>query len=415
MLAVAAAVTACTKEGSSSLPSVSFASAIPVTADGAATFTVSVENYTGTDAVTVPVEFSGDAQKDVDYTVSAEAFVIGGASPVTTITVTPLVYGSDKKVTVTIVPPAGFAAGKYVSSTFTLSDRLGRFTFINSTATMTSKVTVSANIYDDSDNRLTLQNGDEIPVTVNTEQSTAVEGVNFKFADDKKAVVFPAGSNTGTVTLEFMGDAVDEEANTIVLDFVSSNGKYGSGQYVEVTITIIGPIWNSLDGKWQINELITTKDYMTETWWIDDPTQLDGFPVFNENDMFVINTSTDTFTPMFESEFKNYFIGESHMTAEEEYSLRTGMSESAELQLFNLDNTNRNFSATSESSDKNSYIGLRLITDDETNEQLLDMYLIDCHPTDFLTIFDEYFCYNDNRPVLTMTGCFIQATFKKVE
>lgn len=414
MLAVTAAVTACTKEGSSSLPSVSFASAIPVTADGAATFTVSVENYAGTDAVTVPVEFSGDAQKGVDYTVSADAFVIGGASPVTTITVTPLVYGSDKKVTVTIVPPDGFAAGKYVSSTITLSDRLGRFTFINSTATMTSKVTVSANIYDDSDNRLTLQNGDEIPVTVNTEKSTAVEGVNFKFADDKKAIVFPKGSNTGTVTLEFMGDAVDDAANTIVLDFDSSNGKYGSGQYVEVTITIIGPIWNSLDGKWQINELITTKEYMIGMWGIDD-TQLNGFPVFNENDMFVINTSTDTFTPMFESEFKNYFIGESHMTAEEEYSLHIDAVETADLQLFNLDNTNRNFSATSESSDKNSYIGLRFITDDETDEQLLDVYLIDYHPTDFLTIFDEYYFYNDSRPVLTMSSTFIQATFKKVE
>lgn len=416
VLAALAIVTACQKEISENAPSVSFASAIPVTVDGTATLTLAVENYTGTEAVTVPVEFGGEAVLGEDYEVSAEAFVIGGASPVTTITVTPLVYGTDKSVTATILPPDGFVAGRYASTAFSLSDQLGRFSFTSNTAAMTSSVTISARIYDDNDNVLRLQNGDEIEVSVNTEKSTAVEGVNFEFADGKKAVVFSPEEQMGYITLNIVGE-VNDEANTIVLDFVTSNSKYGAGQYTEVTITIIGPLWNDLNGTWKINELLTTKETMTETWYIEDPAQLNGFPEFNEDDMFTVDIASEKFIPSFQSDFKNFFIGESKIAAAGEYSLRVGMyGETAELQLFDLNNVNRDFSAaTAGEPGESAYVGMRFITEEETGEQLLDLYLIDYHSTDFLTIFEEYYCYNEERPVLTMSGCYIQATFKKVE
>ena len=83
---------ACTKEGGVKTPSVSFETALPLTVDGASVLSIKVSDYSGSEAVTVPVTLAGDAEKDKDYTVSAEAFVIGGSEPVTSITVTPVVY-----------------------------------------------------------------------------------------------------------------------------------------------------------------------------------------------------------------------------------------------------------------------------------------------------------------------------------
>ena len=122
---------------------------------------------------------------------------------------------------------------------------------------------------------------------------------------------------------------------------------------------------------------------------------------------------SSTFVPAFQSEFKNYFIGESNIEAGDEYTLKG--SESIDLQLLWLDNTNRNFSAISQSEDKESAIGVRMIEDEETGDPLLDLYLIDYRATDFFTDFEEFYMYNDEKPMATMSGTYFNATFKQVE
>lgn len=415
VLAALAIVTACQKEATENAPSVSFASAIPVTVDGTATLTLAVENYTGAEAVTVPVEFGGEAVLGEDYEVSAEAFVIGGASPVTTITVTPLVYGTDKSVTAKILPPDGFVAGRYASTAFSLSDQLGRFSFTSNTAAMTSSVTISARIYDDNDNVLRLQNGDEIEVAVNTEKSTAVEGVNFEFADDKKAVVFPAESNTGSVTLNFIGE-VDENANKIYLVFTPTT-KYGEGQYIEVEITIIGSAWDKLDGTWKIKEFITDKEYMmNDSGMYYSEEDMEGYPEFNENDAVTFDLENGIFSPAFQSAFKNYFIGDSVMVPGDELEMpleNVFNPEKAVLLLIDLDNVNRYFTAGETSADTHGYIGVRFITDEETQEELLDFYVLDYNPKSFFSNYDWMF--GTDKPTAASPGMFLRVTFAKAE
>lgn len=413
VLAALAIVTACQKEVAENAPSVSFASAIPVTVDGTATLTLAVENYTGVEAVTVPVEFGGEAVLGEDYEVSAEAFVIGGASPVTTITVTPLVYGTDKSVTAKILPPDGFVAGRYVSTAFSLSDQLGRFSFTSNTAAMTSSVTVSAHIFDDSDQWVRFQNGDEIAVSVDTEKSTAVEGVNFEFADDKKAVVFPAESNTGSVTLNFIGE-VDENANKIYLVFTPTT-KYGEGQYIEVEITIIGSAWDKLDGTWKIKEFITDKDYMINDAYYSEE-DLEGYPEFNENDAVTFDLENGIFSPAFQSAFQNYFIGDSVMVPGDEMEVpleNVYNPEKAVLLLIDLDNVNRYFTAGETSADTHGYIGVRFITDEETQEELLDFYVLDYNPKSFFSNYDWMF--GTDKPTAPYPGLFLRVTFTKAE
>ena len=302
---------ACQKEGTSDSPTVSFAFSVPTNVDGKSVLTLSVENYTGTDAITIPIEFSGDAVKDVDFTVEPEAFVIGGTSPVTTVTITPIDYTSEKSVTASIQAPEGFVAGRYMQSTFSLSGQVARCSFATRSASLASVVTISVNLIDMlGENAYVLQDGDEIDVTVNTDESTAVENTHFRFQGEKKVVFSPATSS-GTVTLEYISP-VDAEHNKIVLELDPSS-KYALGTNPEVAITIIGSEWEMIDGTWQIHELATDKEFM-QTWWGIPETDLNGYPTFNPEDKFTVDMDNNMFIPAFQSEFKNYFIGTSNIT-----------------------------------------------------------------------------------------------------
>lgn len=414
MLAAAFLLAACQEE--QKLPAVSFETAIPTTVDGASVLSIMVKDYTGTDAVTFPVTFSGTAEKDVDYTASAEAFIFGGASPVTTIKVTPINYDAQKTVTASINLPAGFQAGTYQTTTFSLSEKIGYCSFVGKTAIMTTTAKIPVGIYDGNGNPLKLQDGDEIPVSVNTAKSTAKEGVNFNFADGVKAAVISPASSQGYITLEFAG-TVDTDADLIVLNLNPSN-KYGAGNNLEIEVSIIGSQWEKLGGTWKINELVTTKEGIIAEWYCDE-SSLEGYPVFNSEDSFTIDTETGTLVPDFKSEFKNYFIGESGFSVGEELpdlKLYNNLK-ALNLQMFNLDNVNRDFSAATQSDDRTAIAGIRMITDDSGNE-LLDLYIIDYQSTAFMVEEwndPSWSMYNDDKPKATMSGMYINATFKKAE
>ena len=51
--------------------------------------------------------------------------------------------------------------------------------------------------------------------------------------------------------------------------------------------------------------------------------------------------------------------------------------------------------------------------DEETEEELLDLYLIDYYPTDFLQFYYEWFMFDTNKPCATMTYVFLNLTFKR--
>lgn len=410
---------ACQKEGTSDSPTVSFAFSVPTNVDGKSVLTLSVENYTGTDAITIPIEFSGDAVKDVDFTVEPEAFVIGGTSPVTTVTITPIDYTSEKSVTASIQAPEGFVAGRYMQSTFSLSGQVARCSFSTRSASLASVVTISVNLIDMlGENEYVLQDGDEIDVTVNTDESTAVENTHFRFQGEKKVVFSPATSS-GTVTLEYISP-VDAEHNKIVLELDPSS-KYALGTNPEVAITIIGSEWEMIDGTWQIHELATNKEFM-QTWWGIPETDLNGYPTFNPEDKFTVDMDNNMFIPAFQSEFKNYFIGTSNITVNvgEQLTLRTmtDLMTPFVIQLFWLDNVNRNFSANTVSDDKVGAIGVRFVEDEESGEQLLELQIVDYRATDFLKTFEDYGFYLNEKPVAAnpdATDMQIRATFKKVE
>ena len=57
-------------------------------------------------------------------------------------------------------------------------------------------------------------------------------------------------------------------------------------------------------------------------------------------------------------------------------------------------------------------MGLRNYVDPDTKELLLDVYLFDYEPKDFLPSFTDYM-FNSKKPVLTVSGTYLRFTLKK--
>lgn len=421
---------ACQKEENS--PTVSFENAFPVTSDGTATLTLNVTGYTGTEPVTIPVTFTTEAVEGEDYEVSAKEFVYGGASPVTTITVTALKYGTGKSITASLEIPTGFKAGKYIVNTFSLSDKLGYLSFDSKASLLTQTLAVQVTVYDEQGNRKTLEKGDKIAVSVDTENSTAVEGTHFSFEGDK-AVTIDAGKGTGNVKIKLVGDEAVQDHDKIVLK-MDLGEKYSAGDNLSTTITILGSAFSKMAGKWVINELISDKDWMATENWLADwgydlEEQLGKYPEFNSEDALEINTVNGTFIPSFKSGFKNYFLGESLISKDKEIIIMKGMEGNTTMQMFLINNVNRYFSDSQTSEDKTALIAMSLITDENTQNELLDLYIIDYEPKDFMTMFYEYTSIDPTiRPTCATggpdkqtglnrvtTGTYINLTFKKAE
>ena len=403
-------------------PSVSFETALPLTVDGASVLSIKVSDYSGSEAVTVPVTFAGDAEKGKDYTVSAEAFVIGGSEPVTSITVTPVVYGSKKSVTASLEVPEGFTAGSYVSCTFPLSDAVARCSFATKKATLGDRVAIEVNLIDNADKPYSVQKATTIAVEVDTEKSTAVEGTDFRFKDGKKAVVFDAMSSTGKVEIEYI-ETEDNAGKLVVLKLVPDS-KFELGQYAEVSVDLIGSYLTKLNGTWVIDKLVTTADFIEENMlWAEYSSRpkeevYAGFPEFNKNDSFSFDFETGLCIPAFESTFKNYYIGESTFSLGNEIELHMNNNYPPTImasKIVILNNVNRYFSDSEFSEDKEGYVAFSFSTDEDGSE-LLYMMTIDYESHTFLK--DEWPIIYPGplvKPYWTDAYTFLIATFKRAE
>ena len=387
-------------------PTVSFETAVPIMSDGVATIRISVQNYSG-EAVTVPVTFGGTAVEGTDYTVSAEAFVIGGTDPVTEIVITPLTYDSSKTISASLTAPDGFVLGQYPVIQYNMSGAIANATFRTQSAILTSSATLYIDLYDINADYKRVEREAFVEVEVDTEKSTAVEGTHFSF-EGEKGVRFDVGEFGASLSLKFL--SLEEGHDKIVLKIKDSDA-FGLGTYPEIEISILGSSWDKLSGKWVMNELLTESDFFS-MWGID--LTLDGFPEFNAEDAVTIDTENGKFIPDFKSSFKYYFTeNESNITQgnEEEYTLDYLIG-SVSLQVLELDNINRYFTPDEQSEDKVALVGVRIIQD-ENNQELLDMYLFDYNPHGCLKELNEFVM--PEKPVMAMSSSYFNMTFKRAE
>ena len=395
----------CEPEDTVEVPTVSFA-VQPVNVDGVFTLTLMASGYNGTEPVTIPVNFSGTAVEGEDYFVSAEEFVIGGLEPVSTITVRAANSDAEgKTVTAALGAPDGFALGNLSSVTFTLVPVQLYASFESQVRKGVVSAGVNVQIFDRSGMFYRVGQAMTITLEVDESKSTAVLGTNFEFEGGKSEIVIEQNGLEGTLILNMI-EPYDENHNKVVLNIVESDNIH-IGTYGSVEVTFSGSPWEALDGEWVINELVT------EGSWYDMCTGYNLLPQFNANDKITFDLEAGTFTPAFESSFKDYFIGEANI-AQGEYFDYHGTFDPA-LLLVELDNVNRWFSPDEQSDDKVGYVGIQFTTDSETGEELLDFYVLDYESHTFCPEWNDpsYPMYDATKPTASMM--YLNMTFKRAE
>lgn len=170
------------------------------------------------------------------------------------------------------------------------------------------------------------------------------------------------------------------------------------------------------EGQWQMHEFVTTAEEVNETMWGGMLTQGEAYPEFNAADKLTF--ANGKLTPELKSRLKNFFIGEAEYEEAGTLTLHIDFLTTAELTLLKVKGVNRNFDAATVSEDKEAYIGVRLLEDEDADEAgvyLLDVYLIDFQSTSFFPEFNDYNIYDTEKPVATSSGTFINFTMKKAE
>lgn len=214
------------------------------------------------------------------------------------------------------------------------------------------------------------------------------------------------GEVDGPVQLKFLKK--EKGKDKIVLKVDPSAVQYVAGDPGEYTITIVGSDYFKIEGTWYVYQQPTDKEAMKGYRYFSDDAFTE-FPAATEADTFTFDTEKNVLATSLQSDLKNFF-GETcnRVPADKECSVRDISDRTIEYQLLliNLDNCNRDFSATSTGADKNAYIGVRVVQAQDPSEDTLELYLLDDQSTSFLAFLTAYYRYNDKRPVATTSGVY---------
>ena len=235
ILSIIMAVLASCQDEMSLNPAASLFSARPEMTDTTATFRLAVANVTdSTQAISFPVTFGGTAERGTDYTVSADAFVFGGESPVESIVVTALRLGTEKTVSMAVHLPEGFEGGKYLTSEFTLHDKLAYISFANDYRMLTDSTDIVFNVTDKNGKSKAIKDSMEVFLCINTEKSTAAEGNDFIFSDSTRFVI-RAGQSSGALELKSLIPEPVEGMDKII--FLEEGAVTAVGTHAELYAT----------------------------------------------------------------------------------------------------------------------------------------------------------------------------------
>lgn len=413
ILSLAAAFLTACQEESLLNPAASLFSPKPELTDTTAIFRLAVANIEATDkAITFPVRFDGDAEYGVDYTVSADAFVFGGESPVDSIVVTTLKLGTEKTLSMTVSLPEGFEAGKYLTSGYTLQDKFAYVSFSKAYTMTADSTDLGFQLTKKSGNTTLCSKDVDVFMSVNKEKSTAEEGVDFEFSDSSYFTI-RAGETDGVLEIKSLKPVVEPGRDRIVIS-LSVGEKFGEGQIHEMEISLLDGIWSELDGTWVADSLVTDSLYM-EDFWKEACSGYKNMPELNNRDNFEFNIQECTLTPSLRSDFKNYFTDTANMRKGDIIDLELVDGTYAPVQTFLIDNTNRYFSKAEKSEDKESYIGLRFIPGEAEDENLVDMYLIDHTSRSFMPELEATGKYSPEKPSAASPGLYLNLILGKEE
>lgn len=406
VLITAAVLASCQKELPLD-PAISLFSDKPVIYDETAVFRMAFAHFKDSTEQVFPVRFGGTAVLGEDYRVSGDRFVFGGENPIDSIVVTTLKLGTDKTVSLSIDIPEGYASGKYTISEYTLQDRLAYFSLTKGYRMMCDSLDITFNVLDREGQSKTLGADTEVYLSLNQEKSTAVEGVDFAFADSSD-IRIKAGESSASIRIRSLNPHPQDGKDRIVLN-LGYGEKYSCGEVSEIEVSLIDTLWRHLDGMWNIDTLVTDSLYM-DKYWNSSCSGLEHLPRFNKQDRITIDMNEPSLAPSFKSEIKYFAPKTSGLRKGESITMDLGNGETAQLQTFWMDNTNRFFSSEESSQDKESLIGVRFFPDSTDS---LDFYIIDYVSRSFMPELETSGKYAPEKPTAASPGLFLNLTFTK--
>ena len=409
LIIISAPAISCSKEVSMT-PGISFLTPAPEVFEEAALFRIVAQPFTEVDTLKVPVSFSGTAQRGTDYETSADCFVLTKESLIDTIVVSTRKLGTGRTVSMNLEIPEGFVAGKYPTSEFMLQDKFGYLTF-EMTHSFVADTTSYAIVLCDSTGRIkALSKDTPVSFSVNTEKSTAIEGVDYEFVSPADAII-PAGAAYAVLDIVPLKASFEDGKDKVVID-VHADEKFETGINPELEITLIRPELKKLDGNWIMESVVTDSLYF-ETTWGAECTGYDLLPGFNSYSLMGFSLYDATFSPMLSKGLEDYFIGMSSMIMGPEAEIVDADGNTKTVQLISLDNTNRYFSKEEVSEDKVSYVGVYLYESPETQAQMLELYILDHTSKTFMPELEAGNRYGAEKPVAAEPGFYFCATFAK--
>lgn len=402
----AAAFISCS-DGISVPPAVSFFSDKPEISEETAIFRLVSAFISDSTERVFPVTFSGTAERGTDYTASADAFVLGGASPVDSIVITTLKFGTDRTLNMSIELPEGTDGGKYLSSGFTLQDYPAYISFSRDFGILTDNASISFALTDREGTPKALGNDVKISLVMDREKSTAAEGDDFSFADSTHLTI-KAGESSGTILLTSPGK-VPASGKDRIFFWIDHEERYGTGEVSEMEVRLMESRWNDLNGRWDIDSLVTDSLYMSR-YWGDGYSGMELYPRKGLYDYLEFDVTTCSFMPSVYSRMKDYFLDDTYLKTGPEIEMDLGNGTKENVQTFLIGNTNRYFSEEIQSEDKESYIGLRLL---DGEPDTLSLYIIDYTSKSFMPELETEGKYAPEKPVAASPGLFINARYTR--
>lgn len=391
-------------------PGISFLTPKPEVYEETAIFRVIGQPFSSADSLRIPVVFGGDAQRGTDYDISADHFMLSSDRLTDSIVVYTKQLGTGRTLNLNLQIPEGFVSGKYTTSELPLQDKYGYLTFESSKSFAADTTNYVVSLCDSTGMTKALTKGTPIGFTVNTEKSTAVEGVDYKFVSPTPLII-AAGTGYANFSIVPLASTPTAGKDKIVLN-LNADDRFEAGQYPELEITLTRKELKSLEGYWIISSVNTDSLYFDNIWG-SECSGYDLLPKLNESDLMEFTFNRAKFHPLFNSDFRYYFSGESEMSLGPQMDITDPNGEVKSVQLFSLDNTNRYFSAEEVSEDKVSYIGLYPYTDVETQSAMLELYVLDHTSRSFMPELETGGRYAAEKPVAATPGLYVSATFKK--
>ena len=206
--------------------------------------------------LTVSFTVSGTAKQDSDYTISSTQVIIKAGTSAGIVTITPEGnYDDSKNIILRLESSSEYKFGPNMVTSIAVQQKeklITSFTQDNYLVKDTVEVEMNFKGYND-EYAYTSLSEIHIPFTIDTENSTAVQDINFTIIDNATEFVVAPGKHTATIKIVYknVDGKVDKDHNIVFLKISKFADNIIIGTYEETKITILGPTKESaLYGKW---------------------------------------------------------------------------------------------------------------------------------------------------------------------